>query len=84
MMLHKTVKKGGEKKNHISLCLFINKILTYFLPNWISSTRGVREEMDGVPSTKKRRQETTDLSFLQVKNQGQDCLFVDLGKYKIQ
>uniref|UniRef100_A0A3P8UXC4 DNA-directed primase/polymerase protein n=1 Tax=Cynoglossus semilaevis TaxID=244447 RepID=A0A3P8UXC4_CYNSE len=39
------------------------------------------KEMDGVPSTKKRRQETTDLSFLQVKNQGQDCLFVDLGVY---
>ena len=33
------------------------------------------------PQTKKRKQEERDLSFLRVKNKdGQDCLFVDLGK----
>lgn len=33
------------------------------------------------PQTKRRKQEEQDLRFLQVKNKdGQDCLFVDLGK----
>ena len=33
------------------------------------------------PQAKRRKQEERDLRFLQVKNKdGQDCLFVDLGK----
>lgn len=33
------------------------------------------------PKTKRRKEEERDLTFLQVKNKdGQDCLFVDLGK----
>ncbi|XP_056264561.1 DNA-directed primase/polymerase protein [Pseudoliparis swirei] len=40
------------------------------------------DEMDESPQAKRRRQETTDLKFLQVKNKnGQECLFVDLGVY---
>ncbi|XP_044045084.1 DNA-directed primase/polymerase protein [Siniperca chuatsi] len=39
-------------------------------------------EMAESPQTKRRKQEESDLRFLQVKNKdGQDCLFVDLGVY---
>lgn len=35
------------------------------------------------PQTKRQKQGEQDLTFLQVKNKdGQDCLFVDLGKKK--
>lgn len=38
-------------------------------------------ETCGSPQTKRRKQEEEDLQFLLVKNKdGQDCLFVDLGK----
>lgn len=38
-------------------------------------------ELAESPQIKKRKLEDRDLSFLRVKNKdGQDCLFVDLGK----